>query len=69
MGDEMSNCSMSCCQNSDNPVVTAVSFVLPDAAIAPAPAAFVNAASIAQSTELPRPADPLSPPPRLAFSL
>jgi len=69
MGNEMMNCSMSCCQNSENPIVTAVAFVLPDAAIASAPVALANSTSAAQSTELPRPAQPLSPPPRFAFAV
>jgi hypothetical protein len=68
MGDALANCSMSC-QNSENPIVTAVAFVLPRAAVTSAPVAIVNAGSIVQSTELPRPAEPLSPPPRLAFAL
>jgi hypothetical protein len=66
---EMMNCSMSCCQNSEQPIVTAVAFVLPDATVVSAPIAFVNTTSIVESTELPRPAEPLSPPPRFAFAL
>jgi hypothetical protein len=66
---EMTTCSMSCCQNSENPIVTAVAFVLPDTAVASAPIAFVNATSISQSTELLRRAEPLSPPPRFAVAL
>jgi len=66
---EMMNCSMSCCQNSEKPLVTAVAFVLPDAAFSSAAISVVGVADTVQSLESPRSIRPLSPPPRLADAL
>ncbi len=66
---EMMNCAMSCCQNSEQPLVTAVAFVLPDAAFSWAAISVVGVADAVQSTEIPRSIRPLSPPPRLADAL
>ena len=66
---EMMNCSMSCCQNLEKPLVTAVAFVLPDAEFASASSLVVGVAEVVQSLEIPRSVKPLSPPPRLAHAL
>lgn len=66
---EMMNCSMSCCQNSEMPLVTAVAFVLPYPTPAFAPAAVVPALESAHATAIPRFVKPLSPPPRFAEAL
>jgi len=63
---EMMNCSMSCCQGSEQPLVTAVAFVMPDVPFASTPAAVIGAAATFQSLEIPRSLTPLSPPPRFA---
>jgi hypothetical protein len=61
----MMKCSMSCCQDPDKPVITAVAFVRP-------PLIFVSLADIAtraidrlRALEIPRPIEPPSPPPRV----
>src|SRR5258708_4600591 len=66
---EMMNCSMSCCQGSEKPLVTAVAFVLPDLAFASAPISVASAAGTLQSPEILRSLRPLSPPPRFAHAL
>jgi len=66
---EMMNCSMSCCQNSEKPLVTAVAFVLPDLALNAASVSVAAVAELAQLLEIPRSTRPLSPPPRLAHLL
>ena len=63
---EMMICSMSCCQESDNPLVTAVGFVLPHRTSALTDIAVTGAAATLQSIEIPRSLRPLSPPPRFA---
>src|ERR1700719_3925103 len=63
---ELMNCSVSCCQNSEKPLVTAVAFVLPDFALNAASASVAGLAESAQPLEIPRSTPPLSPPPRLA---
>ena len=63
---EMMNCSMSCCQGSEKPLVTSVAFVLPDMVSASAPIAVTGAADTLQSLEIPRSLKPVSPPPRFA---
>jgi hypothetical protein len=68
MGETM-DCSMSCCQDSEKPLVTAVAFMLPHLVSAFAPASVVPAAEIAQAVAIPRPVKPLSPPPRFAQAL
>jgi hypothetical protein len=65
---EMMNCSMSCCQESEQPLVTAVAFVLPDVALVTAAAAVTGAADTLHAIEIPRSLQPLSPPPRFAFA-
>ena len=62
---EMMKCSMSCCQSSEMPLVTAVAFVLPDSTSTLAPAAVVPAVETAHAIASPRSVEPLSPPPRL----
>jgi hypothetical protein len=66
---EMMNCSMSCCQGSEKPLVTPVAFVLPDVAFASAPIGVTGAADTLRSLEIPRSLKPLSPPPRFAHTL
>ena len=66
---EMMDCSMSCCQMSENPLVTAVAFVLPDVTFASASIAVTGAADTLQALEIPRSLKPLSPPPRFAHAL
>jgi len=65
---EMMNCSMSCCQGSEKPLVTAVAFVLPDMASTSAPIAVTGAADTLQSLEIPRSLEPVFPPPRFAHA-
>jgi hypothetical protein len=65
---EMMDCSMSCCQGSENPLVTAVAFVLPDVTSASAPVAVTGAAESLHAIEIPRSLKPLSPPPRFALA-
>ena len=66
---EVMNCSMSCCQSSEKPLVTAVAFVLPHLASFIAPASVVSAAETAHAVAIPRSVTPLSPPPRLPHTL
>jgi len=66
---EMMDCSMSCCQMSKNPLVTAVAFVLPDVTFASASIAVTGAADTLRALEIPRSLKPLSPPPRFAHAL
>ena len=66
---EMMNCSMSCCESSEKPLVTAVAFVLPHFASATAPGLVVAAAETANAVAIPRFVKPLSPPPRSAHAL
>ena len=66
---EMMDCSMSCCQGSENPLVTAVAFVLPHVTSASASIAVVGAADTLRAFQIPRSLKPLSPPPRFAHTL
>ncbi|HXN52701.1 MAG TPA: hypothetical protein VN943_12265 [Candidatus Acidoferrum sp.] len=66
---EMMNCSMSCCQNSEKPLVTAVAFVLPHLVSASAHASVVSTVEITQAVAIPRSVKPVSPPPRFAHAL
>jgi len=63
---EMMDCSMSCGENSEKPLVTAVAFVLPNVALTSAPIAVSGADETLRSLEIPRSLTPLSPPPRFA---
>jgi hypothetical protein len=60
----MMDCSMSCCQDPDRPVVTSVAFVLPPAPVATSATIFTRAVERVHSIEIPRTIEPLSPPPR-----
>jgi hypothetical protein len=62
----MTNCSMSCCQDPDKPVVTAVAFVLPHRAFASASMQVTRSDDAPRAVEIPRSVEPLSPPPRVA---
>jgi hypothetical protein len=66
---EMMNCAMSCCQNTEQPLVTAVAFVLPDVAFLSASISIAGVPRTVQALEIPRSTRPLSPPPRLADTL
>ena len=66
---EMMACSMSCCESSEKPLVTAVAFVVPGLVSVIAPASVVFGAENAQAVAIPQSAKPLSPPPRLPHSL
>jgi len=66
---EMMDCSMSCCQDSEKPLVTAVAFVLPHLVSAFAPASVVPATESARAVAILRSIEPLSPPPRFAHAL
>jgi hypothetical protein len=57
---------MSCCQDPDRPVVTAVAFVLPPLAFASAPMLVTRAVDTPRSIEIPRSVLPLLRPPRVA---
>jgi hypothetical protein len=59
-------CSMSCCQNTDTPVVTAVAFVLPRPAGVAQTARITRTIENAHASEIPRSIRPASPPPRFA---
>ena len=63
---KMMDCSMSCCQDSEKPLATAVTFVLPHLVSTFAPASVVPAVEAALAVAIPRPVKPLSPPPRFA---
>jgi len=65
---EIMNCSMSCCQGSEKPLVTAVAFVLPDSAFPSAPISVTGASEGLQAIEIPRPLKPVFPPPRFAHT-
>jgi hypothetical protein len=58
------DCSMSCCQDPDKPVVTSVAFVLPPATITASATIVTRAVERVHSIEIPRTIEPLSPPPR-----
>jgi hypothetical protein len=60
----MMDCSMSCCQDPDKPVVTSVAFVLPPATVAASAIIVTRAVARVHSIEIPRTIGPLSPPPR-----
>jgi len=62
-------CAMSCCPESENPLVTAIAFVLPHVSSASANIAVTGAAGTLQALEIPRSLKPLSPPPRFAHTL
>jgi hypothetical protein len=66
---EMMDCSMSCCQDSEKPLATAVAFVLPHLAPTFAPISAVSAVEAAGAVAIPRPVKPLSPPPRITHAL
>jgi len=66
---EMMECSMSCCQSSEKPLVTAVAFVLPHLVSASAHASVVSTVETAQAVAIPRSVKPVSPPPRFAHAL
>src|SRR6267154_30456 len=67
--DEMMNCTMSCCQTSDKPLVTAVAFVVPKLALTANSVSVACVAAPALAIEISRFARPLSPPPRFAYTL
>lgn len=67
-GHEMSmlmSCTMSCCQTTERPMVTAIAFVLPDLSFASMSRTVTQVAEAPPPIELPGALAPLSPPPRL----
>ena len=60
----MSSCSMSCCQDEEKTATSALVFVLPDAQSLAALIPVVGASVSQIVLEIPRPARPVSPPPR-----
>jgi hypothetical protein len=66
---EMMDCSMSCCQVSENPLVTALAFVLPDVTFASATITVTRTVDAMQAIEIPQSLKPLSPPHRFAHTL
>jgi hypothetical protein len=64
----MVNCSMSCCEGSEKPIVTAVAFVLPEATTTSAFFAVTAAAETVQALAIPRSLEPVLPPPRFAHA-
>jgi hypothetical protein len=71
-GHDMSGlmaCSMSCCQDADKAVVTAVAFVLPSLTFANSTMLVARAVEAARSIEIPRTIQPVAPPPRFAAVL
>jgi hypothetical protein len=65
----MMNCSMSCCQDPDKQVITAVLFVLPTPLFADSATPVTPAVTRVRSLEIPRTIEPLSPPPRVDAAL
>ena len=65
---EMMDCSLSCRQGSERPLVTAVAFVLPDVTFHSVSISVTGIAENLQALEIPRPLRPLSPPPRFAHA-
>jgi len=59
--DEMMNCTMSCCQTSDKPLVTAVAFVVPKLALTANSVSVSRVAEPALAIEISRFARSLSP--------
>src|SRR5258708_32979609 len=59
---EMMDCAMSCCQTSENPLVTAVAFVLPHMTSVSAGIAVTGSTDPFQAPETPRALKPLFPP-------
>jgi hypothetical protein len=60
----MSSCSMSCCQDEEKAATSALVFVLPDAQSLAALIPVIGASDSQIVPEIPRPARPVSPPPR-----
>jgi hypothetical protein len=66
-GDDMgalTSCTMSCCQTTDRPIVTAIAFVLPDLSFASMSCTVAQVAEAPPAIELPGALATLSPPPR-----
>jgi hypothetical protein len=57
-------CTVSCCHQSDRPLLTAVTFLLPHFSSASAPRFAAPLEAARKQTELSRAIEPLSPPPR-----
>jgi hypothetical protein len=62
----MMACSMSCCHDSDRPVVTSIAFVLPPLMTIPSSTTTKSPVQLGRPLDFPRSIEPLSPPPRLA---
>jgi hypothetical protein len=67
-GASLTHCSMSCCQDQDRPFATAMNFVMPALASAAALRCVTPTLDAPRSVEIPRPVQPLLPPPRIIAS-
>ena len=62
----MTACTMSCCHQTDRPVLTPVAFLLPELASTSALASATLPVGMLKQNDLPRAIEPLSPPPRFS---
>ncbi len=60
----MSNCSMSCCQDADRPLLAPVAFLLPAVTTLMGLAGATETIEFARPLEISQVFEPLSPPPR-----
>jgi hypothetical protein len=60
----MTTCAMSCCHDSERPLITSIAFVLPSAVAAATWAAITSPIEQAKAVNFLRSIEPLSPPPR-----
>ena len=65
----MTACTMSCCHDSDGPAIACVVFLMPPVASFSVPLATHPATAILKQADFLRSIEPLSPPPRLPFSI
>jgi len=68
-GHDMTNCSMSCCQDPDKPAVASVAFVMPPTAATSTAVELARPIAGVPPIEIPRTIKPVSPPPRINPSL
>jgi len=62
----MTACTMSCCHQSDRPLLTPIAFVLPELVPTSAPNAATLPVAVRKQNDFPRAIEPLSPPPRFS---
>jgi hypothetical protein len=65
----LTECSMSCCQDEERVLATAMIFVMPLPAVSSAPLYVTPAVEASRSVEIPRSVQPLVPPPRSIASV